>query len=612
MPGKHRPHERQKITLSAARDAYRTCLRLLGTIWKEDKGHLLAYGIAVVIPSAIPFVNAYIYKLLIDAVVVSVQTGTLSVQHIFTLIALRVVTYFLQDAISNTQDYVEKLMWTRLPIYFNTSLFERVASLDMQYAEDSDFRDNLEKARDALTMRTQNLVSNLFYGLQSFLQLLIALIAIAFLNWLLIPLIALIAVPEFFYRTHEARAGWAIWSWESPLKKRYTYLAWLLQDIQSIKEIKLFKLVPQFAAEARTLQEQFYDDNARLAARAYRYGLLFNLLSTAALIGIEAYVIFLAVMKTVTIGSISFYTQVVSNFQNGIEGMLRNLNRIFENALYVKSVFEVLDAPPLLLLPAHPLLLPLKEAPPSIEFRDVSFRYPKAEKMSLEHFSLTITPGEKIALVGENGSGKSTLIKLLARFYDVTGGAILIGGTDIRELELDDWHRRLSILFQDFNRYEDTAKNNIRYGDILRPMDMEAVKRAAENGGARDVIEHLAHGYDQMLGKTFEKGVQLSTGQWQKMALARAYFRDASVLVLDEPTAAIDAKAENEIFERVERLSRNKSVILISHRFSTVRRADRIIVLREGKILEEGSHEWLMRNRGLYAELFELQAEGYA
>ena len=592
------------------KETYAVSRRLVGMLWGMDKRLVAIAVTSALIPGAIPFANAYIYKLIIDAIIAGLSDqAAIDISSIAVLLVLRVVTYFLQDAAFSTQYYVERLLWTRFPIFLNEQLFGRIADLDIERFEDPDFRNLLEKVRESW-YRPQNLISGLLYLSQNIFQFVIAFFAILTLNWILILPIALIAVPEFFYRFHESQAEWSIWDWHSPKKKRYSYLSHLLQDAESVKELRSFKLAPLFIKEATGVQEEFYRDNKKQAGRAYALRLLFNLLSTVVLIGIEVYVILLAFLRKVTIGDISFYTQVVGNFQNGLGGMLRNFNDVFEASLYVKSIFDVMDTPRFVTSSVHARKLELTRAP-SITFDHVSFRYPGSANEVLHDFCLHIEPKEKVAFVGENGAGKTTLIKLLARFYDPADGRILVDGIDLREVDIEDWHRHLAVLFQDFNRYEDTAKQNIYFGNVFRDVDMGDIERAASDAGAKAVIETLERGYDQVIGRMFETGTELSVGQWQKVALARAYFRNAPVLILDEPTAAIDARAEAEIFARVEELCKDKTVILISHRFSTVRMADRIVVIKNGDIVEQGSHDTLILRNGLYAELFNLQARGY-
>ncbi|MBU0766965.1 ABC transporter ATP-binding protein/permease [Patescibacteria group bacterium] len=592
------------------KETFAVCKRLVGMIWDMDKRLFIAAVISALVPSAVPFVNAYIYKLIIDAVIAGLtDQAIIDTTYVMILLGTRIVTYFLQDAAFSTQRYVEQLLWTKFPIYLNKRLFGHIGKLDIEKFEDPAFRDQLEQVKESW-YRPQNLITGLLFSLQSFFQLFIAFIAILTLNWILVVPIALIAIPEFLFRLYESKTQWSVWDWHSPRKKRYSYLSNLLQDVKSVKELRIFKLAPLFIKECTGVQKEFYKENKKIAVKAYLFQLLFNLFSTTVLIGIEIYVIFLAFKKRVTIGDISFYTQVVSNFQNGLGGLLRNLNNVFEASLYVKSFFEIMDTPQSITTPKEAKATNY-ESGPSIKFEHVFFRYPGTHKDVLQDFCLEIKPNEKVAFVGENGAGKTTIVKLLSRFYDPTKGRILVDGTDLRELDLENWHQQLAVLFQDFNRYEDTVKKNIYFGNVLRNMDIEEIERAAKDAGANVVIESLERGYEQIIGRIFDTGTEISVGQWQKVALARAYFRNAPVLILDEPTSAIDAKAEAEIFDRVEELCINKTVILISHRFSTVRMADRIVVINEGKLLEQGSHEQLIKMNGLYSELFNLQARGY-
>lgn len=597
--------------LNQVKETISTSVRLLKLVWRIDRWLFMGTVVSTVIPAFIPFINFYIYKLVIDLVVNTISTNQPpDFSRLYLLITLRIITYFAQDAAFRTQDFLERLLWTKVPITLNDLIFKKTASLDIQYFEDSHFKDLLEKIRDAYAWRPQQLVSDLLMGFQSLIQLFIASVAIAKLNWFLIILVASVAIPEFLLQTQYSKLSWGVWSQNSPFRKRYWYLAGLLQHAYTIKEVKIFRLAKNFLDEIRLIQTKFYHDNAKLARKNFGLNLIFNGLSTAIFIGVEIFVIFQALAKRITVGDISFYTGVVNNFQNSLGGLFRNLNRVFENSLYVKSIFEVLDAEPLIKEAQNPVKPRWKKAP-KIEIKNVDFSYPDTKKKIFKNFSLTINPGEKIALVGENGSGKTTLIKLLARFYDIDKGEILINGINIKKLEIGSWHKYLGVLFQDFNRYEHTVKENIGFGKAYQKPALWEIIRAATSAGAQIMIKRLEKGYEQMLGKTFEGGVELSGGQWQKIALARAFFRNAPILILDEPTASLDAKAEAEIFNRVGKLSKNKTVIIISHRFSTVRNADKIYVIDNGQIVEAGSHEELMKLNGQYTTLFKLQAKGY-
>jgi len=584
-------------------------LRLIKLIWSIDRFFLSVGVLVTIIPSIIPFINIYIYKLIIDLVVASVNGQAFEYSSLYLLLGIRVLTYFLQDFSWRTQEYAERLLWARLPIKLHEIIFTKINSLDMQYFEDSKFKDLLQKVRDNFYFRPQQIISYLIFLLQSSIQVAIAFVALVSLNWVFIFVVALIAIPEFINQSKEVKLSWGVWSGNTPYRKRYWYLANLLQDAGPLKELRIFQLGKHFIDEVIKIDNKFYHESRSVLTKNYKVGVSLNGLSTIVFVGIEVFVIFQALARKITIGDIGFYTGVITNFQQGLSGLFRNINGVFENTLYIQSIFDLLDAKPLLKQPENPTALSL-ERPPVIEFRNVVFSYPGSSVKVLDNFSLIIESGEKIALVGENGAGKSTIIKLLARFYDVTEGEILINRINIKDVNIKEWYQYLGILFQDFNRYEDTVKENIQFGRI-EIADKDAIVHASHSAGADEVIIKLDKRYEQMLGTTFDEGQELSTGQWQKIALARAFFRDASVLILDEPTASIDAKAEAEIFARVEKLSKGKSVIIISHRFSTVRNADRIIVLKNGRIIEQGSHEELMKKKGLYEELFSIQAKGY-
>lgn len=584
-------------------------IQVVKLVWSIDRFLLSTVVIVTIIPSIIPFVNIYIYKLIIDLVVNSIRGQPFQYSTLYVLLGIRIVTYYLSDFSWRTQEYVERLLWAKLPIRLDEIVFKKINSLDIQYFEDSKFKDLLQKVRDNYYYRPQQVISYLIFSLQSTVQVLIAFFALARLNWVLLIIIAFAAIPEFINQTKQAKLSWGVWSGNTPYRKRYWYLSNLLQNAGSLKELRIFQLGKHFIQEVKGIDQKYYHENKQVLKRNYVIGVSLNGLTTVVLVGVEIFVIFQAIARVITIGDISFYTGVVSNFQQGLSGLFRNINGVFENNLYIQSIFELLEAKPIIKQSTNPIVLNLTE-PPLIEFTNVVFSYPGSSTKVLDKFSLKIDKEEKVAFVGENGAGKSTIIKLLARFYDVDDGEILINGVNIKEIDLKNWYQYLGILFQDFNRYEDVVKQNIQFGRIDK-QEADGIKQAAISAGAHEVIEKLDKGYEQMLGTTFDESNELSTGQWQKLALARAFFRNALVLILDEPTASIDAKAEAEIFDRVDKLSKGKSVIIISHRFSTVRNADRIVVINNGRIIEEGNHEALIKKKGLYAELFELQAKGY-
>ena len=374
--------------------------------------------------------------------------------------------------------------------------------------------------------------------------------------------------------------------------------------------MKIFQTAKKFLGEIDSMQSKFSRENLKVGKKRLRNSLILNVFATFIYLGIETFVVLITVSGRITLGSLSYFTFVVWNFENGVQGFFSNISSVFNHSQYVKDIIKVLDFEQKIVSKENSIRIDQNKTP-KIEFKHVTFAYPQSKKKVLDDFSLVIKPGEKVAFVGENGAGKTTIIKLLARFYDVSGGEILINGNNLKDLDLESWYKSLGIIFQDFIKYEYTLSQNIHFGKIYAKFDLGKIEQAASLAGVDRLALDLDKGYDQMLGMTFEGGQELSLGQWQKVALARAFLRDAPVLILDEPTASIDAKSEKEIFDKVEKLSLNKSVIIISHRSSTVKNADRIYVIEKGKVKEQGSHDKLLKLNGTYAKLFKIQAERY-
>lgn len=587
-----------------------TSWRLLGLLWLIDKWLLTFNAIAVTIPALIPFAFAYIFKLVIDQTVYSISIGSIDFNKFIVLFAVAFLVYTVQSLSFSAQDYLHRLLYTKIPISLYQIVLSKISSLDVAYFEDSEFKNTLEKVRDAYSWRPLNMMDYLLFSFQGLIQVIAAIVLLATLAPILIVVILVVAIPELISRIKESQLSWGIWDAQSPHRKKFWYVSSLLQERDSVKEIRLFQLPKKFLLDIKNIQENNYKENKTLATKYLGINSLFSVLGGIIFIGILLFIVLEAVAKRISVGDISYYTTVITNLQNGIGGLFRNLVRLFSESLYTSSIFEVLDAPPKIKQIEKPTKINLSN-PPLIEFKNVSFTYPGSKKIILKNFNLAINPKEKIALVGENGSGKTTIIKLLCRFYDVDQGEILVNGVNLKKLDLNDWYRALGVLFQDFVKYEYKAWENIHFGKADEKENLKRVIKAAISSGADPMIRKLEQGYEQMLGRTFEGGVELSVGQWQKMALARGFFRSAPILILDEPTAAIDAKAEAEIFNRVEKLSKDKTVIIISHRFSTVRNADKIYVIDNGEIVESGSHSQLMKLIGQYATLFNLQAKGY-
>ncbi|HVZ66672.1 MAG TPA: ABC transporter ATP-binding protein [Patescibacteria group bacterium] len=589
--------------------AANTSIRLLKLIWKQDKQIIAGSIIATTIPTVIPFINAYIYALIIDLIVKSVGKP-FNYTPLLTLMALRFATLIAQNAAASLQGYMDQITWVKIPVFLYQTILTKLTNLDVEYFEDNKFRDMLQKVREGYVWMPLNLYSNIFYTLGSILQMVISFIALATLNIPLAIGIIIAAIPAFVNQLYYSKVLWGVWSENSPYRKKFWYLSELIQNREGIKELKIFGTGDKFLNELLNIQKKFAKENLTVGRKRLKTSFILNAAGSALYIVIEGFIAIITIIGRITLGSLSYYTFVVFNFQGGVSSFFSNVGRTYDQSLYVKDIFSVLDLPQKMMLPENPIKIDPSK-PPKIEFNNITFIYPGTKRPTLKDFSLTIEPGEKVAFVGENGAGKTTLIKLLARFYDVTEGEILINGHNIKDIDLLSWYKTLGVIFQDFIKYEYTLGENIHFGKIHEDFNLEKIKQAAKMSGTDKIAEKLDKGYDQTLGLTFEGGAELSLGQWQKVALARAFLREAPVLILDEPTASIDAKAEKEIFDKVEKLERNKTVIVISHRFSTVRNADKIFVIENGKIAEEGNHKALLAKKGIYAKLFNLQAEKY-
>lgn len=600
-------------TIQKVKSTLNTTFWVLKIYWQHDKKNFLGNLFFITLPSLIEFINAYIYKLIIDLVISSVNGQIVKISTLYWLLGIRVSTFLIQDFSFSLQKHFSNLFWTKFPIHLYQKYLGFITNIDLEYFENSNFKNKLEKVRNSYAWKPQNLISSAFYIFEGLTQVTIAIIAIAYLNWLLLIPIIFVAILGLLIQTKVSEVAWGIWSNLSPYRKKYWYLSGLIEggySSESIKEIKIFQLANKFLQELKDLYTKFDTENTNQAKKQFKVNIFQGILNNLVYIGIELYVILSAIAKKITIGDATYYTAITSRFQSGVNGLFRNITNLYDNSLYVKDMLDILKTPKLLKESTNPVFN-VQTITPKIEFSNVTFKYPEAKTPTLKNFNLTIEPGEKIALVGENGAGKSTIIKLLARFYDVTSGEILINGKNIKNLELNTWHKTLGVLFQDYIKYQHTLEDNIYFGKVYKPKSKTQIIEAAKKSGADLVAKKLPNQYQQMLGKTFEEGVELSNGQWQKVALGRAYLRNAPVLILDEPTASIDAKAEYEIFKKVDALSKHKTVIIISHRFSTVRNADKIFVLKKGQIEESGSHSQLLEKNGTYAKLFRLQAKGY-
>jgi ATP-binding cassette subfamily B protein len=511
---------------------------------------------------------------------------------------------------SQVRSLSDGILYAQLSNHINSRIIEKAISLDLQFFENPLFYDTLQNARRQADSSALAIVNAILQILQQAITLIsLVILLVRFSPWIAV-IVIVAAIPSFLSQSQYAERAFRTVTHRAPENRLLNYLESLLTGSDTVKEIKLFGLGKPLLKRYQTLFNKFYLEDMAIAKRRTFAGLGWGLLSNVAYYGSYVWIIQQAVVSLITLGDMTMFLGLFRQSQSSIRSLLDSFNRLYESNLYLDNLMTYLELEPQLVAPENGIIAP---APiiQGIEFRNVSFCYPGSDVFVLRNINLTIQPGERIALVGLNGAGKTTLIKLLTRLYDPTEGQILLDGVDLREYDLPSLHQRFGVIFQDYVRYQFTVRENIGFGQVDALEDLERIKEAADRGGATQVIESLPKGYDTMLGRRWEKGAELSGGQWQKIALARAFMRDAEVLVLDEPTSALDAEAEYEVFQRFGELIGDRIAVLISHRFSTVRMADRIVVLSDGKIIELGSHQELIALDGAYARLFNLQAEGY-
>lgn len=578
-------------------------------LWKDQKRTIIIFSCILILLSALPMAQSGVRGLLINDLVGGVGTGTFSSQLI-ALIALFAFVELLFPIVSSYEFYFQRKLWFFLSERFEVGIIQKRGEIDVASHEDPKQNDLFNKIDENGTWRVQNFAERQFYLIQNVLQVMFAsVVLILFSGWVFLALLAC-TLPALFIEMRYGKQIWDIHSSRAEVRRKFWELRSHFYNVSGISELKLFGNVKYFMKIIRDLFVSFRNEEFAADRRILWERLLSLVLSHIAITGIAIFFIWRVIKGDLQIGTLTFALAAVADFRESLSSFFHNLGSQSQDSLFVTDVFKFLNIRPFIARPLAGTLIP-SGAPVRIEFCNVSFAYPGTDRMVLKDLSLVIESGQKVAFVGVNGAGKTTFIKLLCRFYDPTEGKILINGTDLRQIDLDSWYRQMGVLFQNFQDYRMPVKEVIAIGDSSVPLDENRVRAAAEQSEADAFIAQWEKGYDQMLGKGFSGGVDPSGGQWQKLALARVFYRNAPIFILDEPTSAIDAQAEAQIFERLEQMSKEKTLIFISHRFSTVRHADKIFVVENGSVIEQGSHEELVRRKGMYEKLFKLQAKGY-
>ena len=604
-----RRQKNEKQSLTEQFSALRNLPKFFKLIWQTNKTLTIANVLLRLISSGIPLAMLYIGKLIIDEVLRLLETSENDMTFLWTIIALELGLALVSDILSRSITLIDSLLGDLFSNNTSVKLIRHSAQLDLYQFEDPKFYDKLERARRQTVGRVV-LMSQVLSQFQDIITIVFLGIGLVAFNPWLILLLFLAVLPAFLGETHFNERSYSLSRGWTPERRELDYLRYIGASDTTAKEIKIFGLSDFIADKFKLLADNYYSANRKLAISRAIWGTGLSSIGVLAYYGAYVFILIQTVSAIITVGTLTFLAGSFKRMRDMMQNIMRRFSKIAESALYLQDLFDFLELKPEIKSPIVPKTIPTP-IQSGFTFENVGFKYYQSERWSLRHVSFHLNKGEKLALVGENGAGKTTLVKLLARLYEPTEGRILLDGVDIREYGLEEYRKAIGVIFQDYVRFQMKVNDNIAVGQIDELANEAKIETSAIKSLASQVVDKLPNGFEQMLGKRFKDGVELSGGEWQKIALARAYMREAQLLILDEPTSALDARAEHEVFVRFSELIEGKSAVLISHRFSTVRMADRILFLENGQKLEMGSHEELLAKDRKYAELFHLQARGY-
>jgi ATP-binding cassette subfamily B protein len=586
--------------------------KALRLVWQSTPKWTIASIALMILQGVLPLLTLYLMKLIVDAVTAGIVSPdkTEAFRQILYLIGLAGIVTIFSTLCSSIASIVSEQQTQMVSDYMNNIIHAKSVEVDLEYYENSKYYDTLQRAQREGPFRPGRIVNGLVQFFQNGISLVVMAGVLLTLHWGIAALLFLAVIPGIFVRIKYSHKMYDWQRTRTSAERKAAYFHWMLTGEGHAKEIRLFDLGPLFMQRFQDLRVQFRKEMLGITARRSIAELITQTFSAWAVLASYLFIAYRTVQGLITMGDLVMYYQAFQRGQGFMRSMLNSLANLYEDNLFLSNLYEFLELKPKVTEPLHPKLFPAAMQN-GIVFDSVDFIYPGNKIKALDDISLTIRPGEVIALVGENGSGKTTLVKLLCRLYDPSSGTITIDGINIRDFKITDLRREINVIFQDYARYHLTARENIWFGNTDMKSDDEQILHAARHAGIDDVISGFENGYETVLGKWFEDGKELSIGEWQKVALARAFLRDSGMIIFDEPTSSMDAKTEYKVFQKFSDLVQGRSAVIISHRFSTVRMADRIYVLNKGRIIEGGSHEELIRYGGKYARMFEIQAEAY-